>query len=143
MLNILTGTYYHTLDAKGRMSFPTKLREILGDDFIVTKGIDRKCLTVYSPEEWKKLSDKILELPETKATVIKRWLFAGAYEAVPDKSGRILIPKELRNFAGLEKDTVVVGADNKAEIWSKEAWEEYNASFNTDELLSLMESIGF
>lgn len=143
MLKILTGTYYHSVDAKGRINFPTKLREILGMNFIVTKGIDKKCLTVYSETEWEKLSDKISEIPETKASVIKRWLFSGAAELCADKQGRVLIPQELRNFAQIEKDVVVIGADNKAEIWSKENWDKLNDEIDIDEMMSIMDSIGF
>lgn len=143
MLNILTGTYYHNVDAKGRMSFPPKFRELLGESFIVTKGIDRKCLTVYSEAEWEKLSRKISELPETKGASIKRWLFSGASELIPDKQGRILIPQDLRSFASITKEVAVIGADNKAEIWSLDSWNEFNDSFDMNEMLSLMDSLGF
>lgn len=143
MLGILTGTYYHNLDAKGRMSFPTKLREILGDTFIVTRGTDKRCLTVYSIEGWEKLSKKVSELPESKGAAVKRWLFSGAAELVPDKQGRVLIPAELRKFASLEKEAVVIGADDKAEIWSKDSWDEFNSEFDISEMVSLMDSLGF
>ncbi len=143
MLGILTGTYYHNLDAKGRMSFPTKLREILGDTFIVTRGTDKRCLTVYSIEGWEKLSEKVSELPESKGAAVKRWLFSGAAELVPDKQGRVLIPAELRKFASLEKEAVVIGADDKAEIWSKDSWDEFNSEFDISEMVSLMDSLGF
>lgn len=143
MLGILTGTYYHNLDAKGRMNFPTKLRELLGDTFIVTRGTDKRCLTVYSNEGWEKLSRKVSELPESKGAAIKRWLFSGAAELVPDKQGRVLIPAELRKFASLEKEAVVIGADDKAEIWSKNNWDEFNSEFDISEMVSLMDSLGF
>lgn len=143
MLGILTGTYYHNLDAKGRMSFPTKLREILGDTFIVTRGTDKRCLTVYSIEGWEKLSKKVSELPESKGAAVKRWLFSGAAELVPDKQGRVLIPAELRKFASLEKEAVVIGADDKAEVWSKDSWDEFNSEFDISEMVSLMDSLGF
>lgn len=143
MLGILTGTYYHNLDAKGRINFPTKLRELLGENFIITRGTDRRCLTVYSQDEWEKLSRKVSELPESKGATIKRWLFSGAAELVPDKQGRVLIPSELRKFASLEKEAVVIGADNKAEIWSKTSWDEFNSEFDVAEMVSLMDSLGF
>ena len=115
----LMGTYYHNIDAKGRMNFPTKLREVLGTTFYVTKGLDQPCLTVYSETEWERLAAKVAAIPESKGGQIRRWLFSGAGVLTPDKQGRVLIPQDLRSFAGLEKDVVVIGANNKAEIWEK------------------------
>ncbi len=139
----LMGTYYHNIDAKGRLNFPTKLRELLGVSFYVTKSIDSPCLTVYSQEEWDKLSAKVAAIPASKSGKIQRWLFSGACEVTPDKQGRILIPQDLRSFAGLEKDLVVIGANDKAEIWDKARWDEMNASVDMDELLSTMMELGF
>ncbi|MCC8111526.1 MAG: division/cell wall cluster transcriptional repressor MraZ [Ruminococcus sp.] len=139
----LMGTYYHNIDAKGRLNFPTKLREGLGVSFYVTKGLDQHCLTVYSEEEWERLSAKVAVIPEAKGAQIKRWLFSGAGVLIPDKQGRVLIPQDLRAFAGLEKDVVVIGADNKAEIWDKAQWETLNNSFDATDMLSIMEELGF
>lgn len=139
----LMGTYYHIVDAKGRVNFPTKLREILGTSFYVTKGVDYPCLTVYSQQEWDRLSEKIDSQPEGKAAVLKRWLFAGACEVTPDKQGRILIPQDLRTFAGLTKDLVIIGASNKAEIWDSQRWNEMNSSIDMKELLATMNELGF
>ena len=139
----LMGTYYHNIDAKGRLNFPTKLREGLGVSFYVTKGLDQRCLTVYSEEEWERLAAKVAAIPEAKGGQIKRWLFSGAGVVTPDKQGRVLIPQDLRLFAGLEKDVVVIGADNKAEIWDKAQWEALNESFDASEMLSIMEELGF
>jgi len=84
-LTALMGTYHHNIDAKGRMSFPTKLRDLLGGEFYVTKSINQKCLTIYSKSEWEKLANKIAELPDSMGGLdIKRWLFSGAGELVPD-----------------------------------------------------------
>lgn len=139
----LMGTYYHNIDAKGRLNFPTKLREILGVSFYVTKGIDSPCLTVYSQTEWDRLSEKISAVPQTKAIMIQRWLFSGACEVTPDKQGRILIPQDLRMFAGLEKDIVVIGANNKAEIWDRARWDEMNQNMDMGDLLATMSELGF
>lgn len=139
----LMGTYYHNIDAKGRLSFPTKLREILGRSFYVTKGLDQPCLTVYSQEEWDFLAAKVAAIPEAKGGQIKRWLFSGAGILTPDKQGRVLIPQDLRTFAGLEKDVVVIGANNKAEIWDKARWEQLNASFDVQQMLTVLEELGF
>ncbi len=139
----LMGTYYHNIDAKGRLNFPTKLRELLGVSFYVTKSIDSPCLTVYSAEEWEKLSARVAAMPVSKSGNIKRWLFSGACEATPDKQGRILLPQELRAFAGLDKDIVVIGANDKAEIWDKARWDEMNSNIDMASLLATMEELGF
>lgn len=139
----LMGTYYHNIDAKGRLNFPTKLRELLGVSFYVTKSIDSPCLTVYSQEEWDKLSARVAAIPASKSGKIQRWLFSGACEVTPDKQGRILIPQDLRAFAGFEKDLVVIGANDKAEIWDKARWDEMNSQIDMDELLSDMMELGF
>ena len=139
----MIGTYYHNIDVKGRMNFPTKLRECLGTPFFITKGIDQVCLTVYAQEEWDRLAAKVAAMPESKGGIIKRWIFSGAAEVTPDKQGRILIPQNLRQFAGLEKDVVVIGANNKAEIWEKSRWEALNDAMNREELLSVIEELAF
>lgn len=103
---LLKGTYNQTMDAKGRMTFPTKLRELIGERFIVTKGIDG-CLFVYSLEDFEKRAEKIRSLPMAKARALQRSFMAWACEVEPDKQGRILVPQSLREVAGLEKEIVV------------------------------------
>ena len=142
MENTLMGTYYHNIDVKGRLNFPTKLRDVLGDDFFVTRGID-ECLVIYSKDEWQLLIDKVKELPLTKGRHISRFLFAGASELNSDKQGRVLIPQHLREFAMLEKDIVIIGALNRVEIWNKNKWEEQNNSFIDGSLEDMMEELGF
>lgn len=142
-LTALMGTYHHNIDAKGRMSFPTKLRDLLGGEFYVTKSINQKCLTIYSKSEWEKLANKIAELPDSMGGLdIKRWLFSGAGELVPDKQGRVLIPSDLREFAGLEKDVVVIGLDDKAEIWDKELWDAQQSNMDMSAMLAAMQQLG-
>ena len=142
-LTALMGTYHHNIDAKGRMSFPTKLRDLLGGEFYVTKSINQKCLTVYSKSEWEKLANKIAELPDSMGGLdIKRWLFSGAGELVPDKQGRVLIPSDLREFAGLKKDVVVIGLDDKAEIWDKELWDAQQSNMDMSAMLAAMQQLG-
>ena len=142
-LTALMGTYHHNIDAKGRMSFPTKLRDLLGGEFYVTKSINQKCLTIYSKSEWEKLANKIAELPDSMGGLdIKRWLFSGAGELVPDKQGRVLIPSDLREFAGLKKDVVVIGLDDKAEIWDKELWDAQQSNMDISAMLAAMQQLG-
>ena len=142
-LTALMGTYHHNIDAMGRMSFPTKLRDLLGGEFYVTKSINQKCLTIYSKSEWEKLANKIAELPDSMGGLdIKRWLFSGAGELVPDKQGRVLIPSDLREFAGLKKDVVVIGLDDKAEIWDKELWDAQQSNMDMSAMLAAMQQLG-
>ena len=106
------GEYIHSIDAKGRVIVPSKFRELLGDHFIVTVGLDG-CLWVFSDEEWEEFSSKLRSLPVANETARKfaRHFLSGADEAEPDKQGRILIPQKLRNFAKLEKDVVAAEID--------------------------------
>ncbi len=142
-LTALMGTYHHNIDAKGRMSFPTKLRDLLGMEFYVTKSINQKCLTIYSKSEWEKLANKVAALPDSMGGLdIKRWLFSGAGELVPDKQGRVLIPSDLRDFADLKKDVVVIGLDDKAEIWDKELWDAQQNNMDMEAMLAAMQQLG-
>ncbi len=138
----LMGTYSHNIDAKGRMNFPTKLRESLGDSFIITRGLDG-CLFVYSREEWAVMEEKISSMPLSKGKNVQRFFFSNAAEIEADKQGRILIPAHLREYAGLEKDVMVIGAVNRAEIWDKERWNKLNDSFSEDMLTEAMDELGF
>lgn len=123
---MLIGTYYHNLDTKGRVSMPAKLREDLGEKFIVTQGIG-KCLFVYSMQEWENFAEKLKQLPVTNDTARKFTLmvFSSAAECEPDKQGRILLPQRLRDYIGVDKEAVIAGVMTRAEIWAKDNWEEY------------------
>lgn len=118
------GEYSHSIDAKGRLIVPAKLREQLGEEFVVTKGLDGRCLSVYPMEEWKNLEQKIRSLPLSNADgrTLARYLMAGAVSCELDKQGRILLPAVLREFAQLEKDVVLAGVLDRVEIWNKEKW---------------------
>lgn len=129
------GEYHHTIDHKGRLIIPAKFREGLGSPFMVTRGLDN-CLFVYSMEEWKTIEEKLKALPFTRADAraFTRFFFSGAMECELDKQGRIMLPANLREYAKLEKECVVIGVSNRVEIWSKGMWEAYyaqsEASFN-------------
>ncbi|MEF2291635.1 MULTISPECIES: division/cell wall cluster transcriptional repressor MraZ [Virgibacillus] len=120
------GEFQHNIDAKGRIIVPSKFRDQLGDSFVVTRGLDQ-CLFVYPMEEWSILEEKLKKLPLTKkdARAFTRFFFSGAVECEIDKQGRINIPQSLRNYAGIEKECVVIGVSNRIEIWSSEQWESY------------------
>lgn len=127
------GEYQHTLDSKGRIIIPSKLREELGEIFVMTKGLDN-CLFVYSKSEWAILEEKLKTLPLTNKDVraFIRFFFAGASECGLDKQGRALIPTNLRQHSKLDKDVVIIGVATRIEIWSKAEWDNYNS----DEKLS-------
>ena len=137
------GEYNHTVDAKGRLIVPSKFREQLGDEFVVTKGLDG-CLFVYENTEWKILEEKLKNLPLTNANArkITRFFLAGATLCEVDKQGRILLPAVLREFAKIEKDAVMVGVGNRIEIWSKESWMSANVYDDMDEIAESMEGLG-
>ncbi|CAA7602897.1 division/cell wall cluster transcriptional repressor MraZ [Acididesulfobacillus acetoxydans] len=122
------GEYLHTVDGKGRLIMPAKFREALGEQFIATKGLDH-CLFVYPQEEWKILEEKLRALPFTQPDVraFVRFFFSGASECEVDKQGRILLPANLRSYAQITKDVVLVGVSTRVEIWSQELWAEYSS----------------
>lgn len=140
------GEYSHTIDAKGRIIVPAKFRESLGDNIVVTKGLDN-CLFVYTSEDWRKFEEKLRTLPLTNKDARKftRFFLAGAAEMEIDKQGRILIPSVLREFAALEKDVVLVGVGSRIEIWDKARWNESISIYDDDmeEVAENMESLGF
>ena len=127
------GEYSHTIDAKGRIIVPAKFRESLGDNIVVTKGLDN-CLFVYTSEDWRKFEEKLRTLPLTNKDARKftRFFLAGAAEMEIDKQGRILIPSVLREFAALEKDVVLVGVGSRIEIWDKARWNESISIYDDD-----------
>ena len=137
------GEYNHTVDTKGRLIVPSKFREQLGDEFVVTKGLDG-CLFVYSKSEWENIEEKFRNVPLTTkdASKFARFFFAGAASCEVDKQGRILLPVVLREYAGIEKDVVSVGVFNRVEIWDKDKWQESNSYDDMDEIAEHMADLG-
>ena len=138
------GEYQHALDIKNRMIVPAKLREELGNKFVVTKGLDG-CLYAYPLTEWIKLEEKLKTLPLTNkdARAFVRFFFAGACEVEIDKQGRGLIPQNLKEYAGIEKDIVSIGVLTRVEIWSKDKWNNYNDSnIDFDSIAERMSDLG-
>ena len=134
------GKYKHTLDAKGRLFVPSKLREELGAAFYVAKAADA-CLTVYPEEEWQKVLDHCNALPSSKARAM-RFFFANVVKCEPDKQGRFLLPDDLRKYAGIQQEVYFLGQAGRAEIWAAERYEEEEANVSAEELAALMEEIG-
>ena len=137
------GEYNHTIDAKGRLIIPSRFRELLGEEFILTKGLDG-CLSIYPMDEWTAFEEKLRALPlQDKGTrAFTRFFVAGATYCELDKQGRILVPQTLREFAGLEKDVVLTGNLNRIEIWSKEKWSENCNYDDMDGIAERMQEMG-
>ena len=124
VIGMFMGEYNHTIDAKGRLIIPSKFREILGDNFVVTKGLDG-CLFVYDNTEWTAFEEKLKALPLTNKESRKfvRFFLAGAANVEVDKQGRILLPAVLRAFAALDKEVILAGVGGRIEICSRcAAW---------------------
>lgn len=136
------GEYNHSIDQKGRLIIPSKFRDSLGDEFVVTKGLDG-CLFVYDNAEWEAFVEKLTSLPTTSkdSRAFARFFLAGAANVEVDKQGRILLPANLRNHAELTKDVVLVGVARRIEIWSKERWEN-NDFGDMDEIAEKLEELG-
>lgn len=138
------GEYQHSLDDKGRVIVPSKYREQLGENFVLTKGLDG-CLFIYPLSEWAVFNQKLKSLPLTNINARKfvRFFLSGAVECNPDKQGRILIPNSLRVYSEIEKDIVFIGMSNRIEVWSQVRWDAYNNETMNMELLAVqMEELG-
>lgn len=122
------GTHSPRLDDKGRLILPAKFRDELAEGLVITKGQER-CLYVWPMAEFARITEQMRNAPVTSkaARDYMRVFFAGAFDQVPDKQGRITIPPPLREYAGLTRDCVVIGANTRVEIWDAEAWNRYLA----------------
>ena len=142
---VLIGEYEHSLDAKGRLIMPAKLREDLGEKFIITKGLDG-CLFGFSQTEWTNFEEKLKTLPLTNknARDFVRFFLSGATECEIDKQGRFLIASNLREYAGMEKEIAIIGVGTRIEIWNKDKWKKYNSDENisADEIAENMTMLG-
>ncbi|MGX7013027.1 division/cell wall cluster transcriptional repressor MraZ [Vagococcus silagei] len=140
------GEYQHNIDAKGRLIVPAKLREGLGEKFVVTRGMDG-CLFGYPLTEWELLEEKMQEMPLAKkdARTFVRFFYSAATECEIDKQGRINLPTNLRKYAKLEKACTIIGVSNRIEIWSEENWQEFSceAEENFDDIAENMIDFGF
>lgn len=139
------GEYQHSIDSKNRIVMPSKFREELGETFVMTKGLDN-CLFIYSIKEWSIVEEKLKNLPMTNkdARAFVRFFFAGACECEIDKQGRVLIPNNLREYARIEKDTVVIGVSTRIELWSLDEWNKFNndANISYEDVAEKMAQLG-
>ena len=138
----MTGTYEHSIDAKGRLFIPAKLREELGVTFYLAMGVD-ECLAIYPQETWNRFTEKFASLPMSQSAAM-RPLFANASKCELDSQGRIVIPPKLIKYAGLEKDAVIMGVNDRAEIWSAETWNAREEEEMTPEKMkACLAALGF
>ena len=138
----MTGVYQHSLDNKGRIFIPAKLRDELGEVFFITLSMDR-CLCAYSGANWEQLSEKVSAMPYVKQRKM-RPLFAHAARCELDGQGRALLPQALRDYAGLTKNVTVVGCNNHAELWDSEAWRTvYDEETTPENSAAVMEELDF
>ena len=137
----MTGTYEHTIDAKGRLFIPAKLREELGDTFYLAMGVDA-CLAIYPQATWDRFLEIYRAQPMSQSKAM-RPLFANAAKCEPDSQGRIVIPQKLRKYAGLEKETVIIGVHDRAEIWSAAAWNAQEEEMSPEKMAACMAELGF
>jgi len=140
----MTGEYAHSIDTKGRLFFPAKLRDELGSVFYVTLSLSRdKCLSAFSTESWDQIMAKLNALPYSKQNLM-RPLFANATKCEMDSQGRILLPQKLRNLAGLTKEVSIIGAGNHVEIWDAAGWAEKDRAESTlENIAAVMEELEF
>lgn len=118
------GEYRHTLDDKGRLTLPAKFRDKLASGIVVTRGLDR-CLFVFTGEVWQRVTDRLnerLSFTKKSARDLSRFFFSGAADIIPDRQGRILIPPFLREYADLQDDVIIIGANTRLELWNPERW---------------------
>lgn len=140
-INMFMGEFHHSIDDKGRLILPAKFREDLGDNFIITRGLE-ECLFIYSISEWEKITHKLNNLPFTKkdARSFMRFFLSGATATEFDKQGRINITSPLISYADLKKECVVIGVGDRIEVWSKDKWDDFYNS-NKEKLSDIAETL--
>jgi len=144
---VFLGTFFHTLDEKGRLFIPSKFRPKLEHGFVLAKGINEKCLFLFTFEEFSSLEEKIRSLPLSRKKVQEyaRWISSSASEEFMDQQGRVTIPSALRKYAEFEKDVVVVGVWGRIEIWSRKYWDNFYKKADREflEISKDIEDLGF
>lgn len=138
---MLIGTYSHNMDSKGRVTIPQKFREDLGNSFFLTNGLG-DCIYVLSPAQFEAMSKTISDIPISAGVDIKRFFYSGAAEVEVNPQGRVLVPQNLRDYAGLTKEVTVIGVMDHAEIWDTAKWEEYCAKQSSADVSAAMAASG-
>lgn len=141
---MLLGEYLHTIDKKGRIFIPAKLRDSLGENFVISRGIgSQPVLSIYSEESWQQLDEKIKALPNMESLRVRRFLYTGATGAEYDSQGRILIPARLREFASLGENAYVLGMSDHIEIWNTELWQSECVKDTPESIAEIMTNLQF
>jgi len=139
------GEYAHTIDDKGRLTIPARFRDELEGGVIVTRGLDG-CLWAYGRADWEVLAEKISKLPTTNpaARNFARFMFSSAFDSIPDRQGRILVPQNLRDYAGIQDDSIIIGVMNRLEIWHPAKWSEVVAQVeqNPEAIVAQLQDLG-
>lgn len=139
------GEYSHSIDDKGRLTIPARFRDELESGVVITRGLD-KCLWAYGRSEWEDLAEKIAQLPTTNpaARNFSRFMFSSAFDSIPDRQGRILLPQNLRDYAEIQNETVVIGVKNKLEIWNPARWAEVvtQVEQDTEAMVTQLQDLG-
>ena len=138
---MLMGNYSHSIDAKNRLIIPAKLKEQLGANITIIKDSD-KCLCVYSEEEWKNYTAKFNELTKSEAKAVARYIYSNAIEVQPDSQGRVLLPQNMVDYAGIVKNVVTVGCGKYVEIWAEERWNEMNMAEEPENFAETLALLG-
>ena len=140
-INMFMGEFHHSIDDKGRLILPAKFREDLGDNFIITRGLE-ECLFIYSISEWEKITHKLNNLPFTKkdARSFMRFFLSGATATEFDKQGRINITSPLISYADLKKECVIIGVGDRIEVWSSEKWSNFY-DINKEKMTDIAETL--
>ena len=143
MIRSFCGEYKCSADAKGRLLVPSKLRELFpqGEAMILVRSLDQ-CINLYTEEKWRGFEEKIALLPETEARDVRRFFYASMQDVEPDNQGRILLPVQLREFASITKNVVVLGCGDHAEIWDEESYRSYTAETRTASIEEILKRNG-
>lgn len=136
------GEYRHSIDAKGRLFIPVKLREELGEKFMLSRGLD-KCVAIYPMEAWNEFTERLEKLPVAKERRVRRYFYSGAYECSLDTQGRVILSQLYRDFASLDKDVVIAGNRSHLEIWDAEAWDKEQQFINNEEVTKELVELDF
>ena len=139
---MLGGEYRHGLDPKNRVFIPAKLREELGETFVVVKDLREKCLKIYSQAEWDKYIAPIKNQERRLVEKVLRFLNSSMAQVTPDSQGRIVLPKDLVQYADIQRDVVIVGCYDYAELWAEASYEKLKAEEDVEEMIRELESFG-
>lgn len=140
---MFVGEYRHSLDSKGRLSFPAKLREKLGAEFVMCRSFD-KCIMIHPMDSWQEFADKLAGLQVVEDRNVSRYFFSGAVWSSLDSQGRVVIPQYFRDFAGIDKNVVLIGNNKHLELWDEAAWDaELAQGMQSEDIMSRLIKLGF